>query len=46
MAFTASLEQPQQRFTADEMVTILIDSEWDDRHNRAIERNLKVRLPL
>ena len=40
-AFTTSLEQPQQRFTADEMVAMLIDSEWDDRHNRAIERNLK-----
>ncbi|MCB9064686.1 MAG: hypothetical protein H6551_06005 [Chitinophagales bacterium] len=23
------------------MVAMLIDSEWDDRHNRAIERNLK-----
>lgn len=40
-AFTTSLEQPEQRFTADEMVAMLIDSEWDDRHNRAIERNLK-----
>jgi DNA replication protein DnaC len=39
--FTTSLEQPEQRFTADEMVAMLIDSEWDDRHNRAIERNLK-----
>ena len=40
-AFVTSLEQPEQRFTADEMVAMLIDSEWDDRHNRAIERNLK-----
>jgi DNA replication protein DnaC len=40
-AFATSLKQSDQQFTADEMVAMLIDSEWDDRHNRAIERNLK-----
>ncbi|OSZ77998.1 ATP-binding protein [Chitinophagaceae bacterium IBVUCB1] len=40
-AFTTSLGQPLQQFTVDEMIAMLIDSEWDDRHNRAIERNLK-----
>src|SRR6185312_2664795 len=39
-AFKTSLEQPEQAYTADEMVALLIDSEWDDRHNRAIERSM------
>lgn len=39
-AFKTSLEQPEQTCTADEMVALLIDSEWDDRHNRAIERSM------
>lgn len=39
-AFKTSLEQPEQTYTADEMVALLIDSEWDDRHNRAIERSM------
>jgi len=39
--FTTSLEQPADQLTPDEMVAMLIDSEWDDRHNRAIERSLK-----
>ncbi len=39
--FTTSLEQPAEQLTPDEMVAMLIDSEWDDRHNRAIERSLK-----
>jgi DNA replication protein DnaC len=38
-AFKTSLENPEQALTADEMVALLIDSEWDDRHNRAIERS-------
>lgn len=39
--FTTSLEQPAEQLTPDEMVATLIDSEWDDRHNRAIARSLK-----
>lgn len=39
--FTTSLEQPAEQLTSDEMVAMLIDSEWDDRHNRAIERSLR-----
>jgi DNA replication protein DnaC len=39
-AFKTSLEQPEQTYTADEMAALLIDSEWDDRHNRAIERSM------
>lgn len=40
-AFKTSLEQPEQSYTADEMVAMLIDSEWDDRHNRSIERTMR-----
>lgn len=29
------------QYTADEMIAFLIESEWDDRHNRKIERGLK-----
>jgi DNA replication protein DnaC len=39
-AFKTSLENQEQALTADEMVALLIDSEWDDRHNRAIERSM------
>lgn len=39
--FTTSLEQPAEQLTSDEVVAMLIDSEWDDRHNRAIERSLR-----
>ena len=36
-----SLETPSTTlFTTDEMVAILINSEWDDRHNRTIERTV------
>ncbi|MFM2290903.1 MAG: hypothetical protein RIS29_716 [Bacteroidota bacterium] len=38
-AFTTSLENEQQNnYTADEMVSFLIQSEWDERQNRAINR--------
>jgi DNA replication protein DnaC len=37
-AFKTSLEQQEQSCTADELIALLIDSEWDDRYNRAIER--------
>ncbi len=40
-AFKTSLEQPEQSCTADEMAAMLIDSEWDDRHNRSIERTMR-----
>jgi DNA replication protein DnaC len=39
-AFKTSMEKQEQTFTADEMVALLIDSEWDDRHNRNIERSM------
>ena len=40
-AFKTSLETPcSTTLTADEMIALLIDSEWDDRHNRSIERGI------
>lgn len=41
-AFRSSLESPRhEQLTADEMTAMLVDSEWDERHNRAIERSTK-----
>lgn len=41
-AFRTSLESGQaDKYTADEMVSILIDSEWDERYNRKLNRNVK-----
>ena len=41
-AFKMSLETPSTTlFTTDELVAMLIDSEWDDRHNRTIERTVR-----
>ena len=41
-AFKTSIEaESNDNLTADEMVAFLIDSEWDDRHNRAIERSMR-----
>jgi DNA replication protein DnaC len=41
-AFKTSLEaQGENALTADELIAMLIDSEWDDRHNRAIERSVR-----
>ena len=41
-AFKTSLEtNSNEHLTSDEMVAMLIDSEWDDRHNRNIERSLR-----
>lgn len=38
-AFRTSLETGQMnQITPDEMIGFLIESEWDDRHNRRIER--------
>src|SRR5215469_11657712 len=40
--FKTSLDTPgQELLTTDEMVAQLIESEWEDRHNRAIERGVK-----
>lgn len=40
--FLTSLEDGNMsRLTSDEMVSLLIDSEWDDRNNRRIERQMR-----
>lgn len=41
LAFKTSIEEPQNNMTADELLSFLIESEWDDRNNRRIERNLR-----
>ena len=41
-AFSTTLESGQtSRYTPDEMVGFLVESEWDERHNRKIDRSLK-----
>ena len=42
-AFTATMETsgPNTGYTNDELIAYLIQSEWDDRHNRRIERLTK-----
>lgn len=41
-AFRTSLESgKKEKYTADELLSILIDSEWDDRYNRKLERSIK-----
>lgn len=41
-AFTTSLESEQvTSYTPDEMIAFLVQSEWDDRQNRQVERQLK-----
>jgi DNA replication protein DnaC len=41
-AFRTSMEnESMNHATADEMVSMLIDSEWDDRNNRRIERQMR-----
>jgi len=41
-SFKTSIENGNMTMmTADEMVSLLIDSEWDDRNNRRIERQIK-----
>lgn len=40
--FKSSLEQHRSEdMTIDEFLSLMIDSEWDDRHNRSIERLVK-----
>jgi len=40
-AFKTSMENHDKKMTGDELVAFLIESEWDDRNNRRIERNVK-----
>ena len=41
-AFKTSIESGKtENYTPDEMISSLIESEWDDRKNRGIERQLK-----
>lgn len=41
-AFRASLENDAMaRMTPDELVSILVESEWDDRNNRRIDRQIR-----
>lgn len=41
-AFKTSLEDGRlSELTTDEMISVLIESEWDDRNNRRIERNVR-----
>jgi len=41
-AFTSTMETGvKNQFTADELVSHLVDAEWDDRHNRKLSRLLK-----
>jgi DNA replication protein DnaC len=41
-AFKTSLETKNEKdFTSDEMIAHLVEAEWEDRHNRQIERQLK-----
>ena len=41
-AFKTSVESnTTENLTADEMAMLLTNSEWDDRHNRSIERTMK-----
>jgi DNA replication protein DnaC len=40
-AFKTSIEtKGNEELTADEMVSLLVSSEWDDRHNRSIARSM------
>ncbi len=40
-AFTEALKNLSVQYTSDELIAYLIQSEWDDRHNRKIERLTK-----
>ncbi|CAG5006617.1 hypothetical protein DYBT9275_03863 [Dyadobacter sp. CECT 9275] len=40
-AFKSSLESGKtDDYTADELLAHLVDAEWDDRHNRRVERQI------
>lgn len=41
-AFKTSIESGKtENYTSDEMISTLIESEWDDRRNRSVDRQLK-----
>lgn len=41
-AFCTSLESGNaEKWTADELLSLLVDSEWDERYNRKLNRNVK-----
>lgn len=40
-ALKTSLQDRNEKLTPDEIISFLIDSEWDDRYNRSIDRSLK-----
>jgi DNA replication protein DnaC len=41
-AFKMCIETAKnEQLTADEITTLLVNSEWDDRHNRSIDRTMK-----
>lgn len=41
-AFRTSIENGSMiQMTGDEMVSMLVDAEWDDRNNRRIERQMR-----
>ena len=41
-AFTSTMEAgSNNQFTSDELLSHLVDAEWDDRHNRKLTRLLK-----
>jgi DNA replication protein DnaC len=40
-AFKTNMEEHQKTMTGDELVSFLIESEWDDRNNRRIQRNVQ-----
>lgn len=41
-AFRTSIENgSMEKMTSDETVSMLVDSEWDDRNNRRIERQMR-----
>lgn len=42
-AFDLTLQSGKnEKFTADEMVSHLVDAEWDDRYNRKLDRSVKM----
>ena len=41
-AFKTAIESGKtDHYTQDQFIAMLIDSEWDERHNRRIERSIK-----
>jgi DNA replication protein DnaC len=41
-AFSANVETGKwEKYTADELISLLVESEWDERHNRKLDRSLK-----